>query len=368
VKVCFVATEYFGWGKYGGFGRLTRTLATNLARRNVETHVLMPKSSKEQPSYTLVDGVHVHAFLSKIATALGLNGVVEKLASEIDADIYHSEEASMWTYLSLRALPNAKHVITCQDPPIGEVWKKWRKSPYYPKTKHYWRLILVRKVYDEMRRRAIKGANLVCSQTRSHIPIIKSEYGLNHMPKFLPNPTEIPNHQPQKSTEPTILFLARWDPEKRPCLFFEIARKMPSFHFVCAGKSHNNALDVKLRRIAKEIPNLECPGHIDPKEALEKSWILVNCSAKESLPVSFLEACAYKCAIVSCNDPDGFASNFGIYIRDSVEDYVHAITYLIAHEDKLAERSEAGYKYVKETHELKKVVDQHLQLYRGLLN
>jgi hypothetical protein len=55
---------------------------------------------------------------------------------------------------------------------------------------------------------------------------------------------------------------------------------------------------------------------------IEGFIVSVVCSGAEGMAqlekdrsVSFLEACAYKCAILSCNNPDEFAENFGHYVR-----------------------------------------------------
>ena len=43
---------------------------------------------------------------------------------------------------------------------------------------------------------------------------------------------------------------------------------------------------------------------------------MINTAAREGLPAAFLEAAAYKCAILSSNNPDGFAENFGYHVKD----------------------------------------------------
>src|SRR5919109_1619178 len=40
MKICFVVNEFFGWGKYGGFGSATRMIATGLAANGVEGDVV----------------------------------------------------------------------------------------------------------------------------------------------------------------------------------------------------------------------------------------------------------------------------------------------------------------------------------------
>ena len=94
---------------------------------------------------------------------------------------------------------------------------------------------------------------------------------------------------------------------------------------------------------------------------------MVNCSTSECLPVSYLEASGYEQAIVSPNDPDGFASNFGLFIppklREVPEIYVQAIKRLLKN-NLWFTLGKLGRKYVEKTHELNKVIDQHLREYR----
>lgn len=223
-----------------------------------------------------------------------------------------------------------------------------------------------------MEKQSLRNADLVCSQTKYHIPIIKETFNLSYNPIHLPNPIEVPDSKLRKSEKPTVLFLARFDPVKRPWIFLQIAKQMPNVHFLMAGKSHDESYEKKIRGITERLPNIDCLGYIveeEKKQVLERSWVMLNCSLKEALPITFLEACAHKCAIVSCQNPDGFASNFGSYIKngEDVDEYIQALKSLVYDESKLKKMQQSGYDYVKETHELNKVVDKHLMVYRFLL-
>ena len=56
MKVCFVASQLFAWGKYGGFGSLTRTLGREMAKRGVEVSAVVPRRSG-QHSVEDLDGI-----------------------------------------------------------------------------------------------------------------------------------------------------------------------------------------------------------------------------------------------------------------------------------------------------------------------
>jgi len=200
---------------------------------------------------------------------------------------------------------------------------------------------------------------------------VKRMSGLDYLPTFLPNPVAIPNCKIEKNEEPTVLFLGRWDPIKRPDIMLKVAEKLPGVQFICCGVSNPEFKDYSEPLIEKaaKIRNVNYMGYVqsEKKDAvLNKSWILLNTSSRECLPVSFLEAGAYKMAIVSPNDPDNFASNFGYKIQDgkNVKEYVDAVTKLIADEE-WRERGKTARKYVQENHELNRVIDQHLQIYNS---
>ena len=375
MRVCFVANEIFAFGHYGGFGKLTRQIANGLIKRGVEVYVLTPKRSGDQRTIELLDNnIVVIGFpwrIKRLFSVVPLSKI--KLLYKLpEADIYHSEAPSIDSWLAMKHNPKAKHIITFQDPRFFDFEGRWgilsldlEKRRISEKYKYKLKFAL----FDRLVKRAVENADELYCQARYIIPKVVEMFDLDRLPTFLPNPVEIPKHKFHKKDEPTVLFLARWDLIKRPWIFFEIAKKMPTVHFICAGKSHDESLDKKLRNTARKIPNLECTGHVDPEGVLEKSWILVNCSVRECLPVSFLEACAYKCAIVSCNNPDNFASQFGSHIQngENVDEYVSAINHLISDEGNLKMLGQSAYNYVKKTHELKLVIDKHLEIYRRLI-
>jgi len=85
----------------------------------------------------------------------------------------------------------------------------------------------------------------------------------------------------------------------------------------------------------------------------------------ECLPVSFLEAAAHGCAILSFHDPDGFASNFGYHVVDG--DLDEGLRCLLE-DDAWRERGGRGFAYVTDVHELNRVIDLHLDAYEALLS
>jgi glycosyltransferase involved in cell wall biosynthesis len=109
-------------------------------------------------------------------------------------------------------------------------------------------------------------------------------------------------------------------------VFLELAAAFPAYRFVAVGRgsaSAESAHDAGLRKRYEGIPNLEIPGFInrftEPERMhalLCRAHVLVNTAAREGLPLTFLEAAAHGCAILSAVNPDGFAERFGIMVTD----------------------------------------------------
>lgn len=358
MKVCFVVSQIFAWGKYGGFGSLTRTIGSELAKRDIEVYAVVPRRKGQKPVEEL-EGITVLSFPPRYILAS------KKLYQSCDADIYHSEEPTIGTYIAMKAMPKRKHIITSQDPRDKNDWMV--EYCYYPLR----RKILFPLFYfyetNYLVNKAVRNADAVFCQANYIIPKVKSLYGLTKDPVFLPNPVDVPDKRFEKADEPTVCFLARWDKRKNPEIFFNLAKKFPDVNFIAIGKAHDVKWDKYLREKYSDIPNLEMPGFVSSEqknEILEKSWIMVNTATRECLPVAFLEATAFKCAILSSNNPDGFAENFGYHVKNN--DYATGLKFLLDN-DRWWERGEIGYEYVKETHELNKVIDLHISVHEKIL-
>jgi glycosyltransferase involved in cell wall biosynthesis len=290
-----------------------------------------------------------------------------KLYQRCAADIYHSEEPTIGTYLAQKAMPDRKHIVTSQDPRTTGDWLteyryfSLRQKGMFPLMYLYEKNTLVKK--------AVQNADAVYCQAKHIIPKTQSLYGLSAIPDFLPNPVQVPEEEFAKAKTPTVCFLARWDRRKRPEIFFNLAKKFPHVAFIAVGKAHDKRYDRYLRKKYAAIPNLEMTGFIDQfsseswKHILGKSWIVINTAARECLPVAFLEAAAFRCALLSGNNPDGFAENFGYHVHDG--NYAAGLDFLLG-SDRWRERGARGYEYVKKTHELDKVIDQHIDIYTAL--
>jgi glycosyltransferase involved in cell wall biosynthesis len=94
-------------------------------------------------------------------------------------------------------------------------------------------------------------------------------------------------------------------------------------------------------------------------QLLSDTWIFVSTAVREGLPLTFLEAAAYGCPIISRVDPDQFATRFGKQVHD--DDYAAALRGLLA--EAPLEKGRAAYHYVLETYETSRALAAHQEQY-----
>jgi hypothetical protein len=75
---------------------------------------------------------------------------------------------------------------------------------------------------------------------------------------------------------------------------------------------------------------------------LGDAWVLVISAARESRPLTFLDAAAYGCALLSAMNPDWWVSRFGQQVE--ADDFASGLRALMAASPA---KGRAAYEYVK---------------------
>lgn len=359
MHICLVCMEIFAWGKYGGFGRATRTIGSALTKRGIQVTAIVPRRSNQKSEETL-DGFRVLGF------PLFNQLQAYQLYQQVGADIYHSQEPSLNTWVAQKAQPNAKHIITFRDTRTAEDWDIEASLPTHNSIR-----VAFNRWYEDgpIVHDAVHTADELFAA--SHIVQQKAgeHYRLPKNPEFLPTPVKVPSIV-VKAKEPTVCFVARMDRRKRPELFFDLAEKFPNVHFIAVGKAHDPHYNSLLQEKASRIPNLEWKGFVDQfdgntlEELLSQSWIMVNTAQREGLPNAFIEAAAHRCAILSTVNPDSFSENYGYFAENT--SLADGLQWLLEN-NRWKERGEEGWSYVKDTFETNKAIDKHIQIYQELM-
>lgn len=362
LRICLIATELQGFGPYGGFGVLTYDLARGFAARGAEVYVTMPRRDGQAPVERL-GAVNVVSYKSPLYVGLGRARPYAGLYRALDADIYHSQEPSLGTALAQIGAPAKRHLVTFQDPRDLRDWSvEWahRNLRAYDLygfwLKYLWQT-----------GRAARNADATYCQAHYIRDKTRRMYFLRRPPGFLPNPVHLPTRTPVKASRPTVCYIGRWDERKRPELFFELATKFPEVDFIAVGAClMTPKRDRSLREQCARISNLSAPGWVDAEaraSVLERSWILVNTSTRECLPVTYLEAAAYRCAILSHGNADDFAKQFGYWARGGdLADFTNGLNWLLQ-DRRWQAAGEKAYIHVAQTYGYDAVIDQHLRTY-----
>jgi glycosyltransferase involved in cell wall biosynthesis len=360
MRICLISVEIFAWGKYGGFGRATRVIGAELAKRGVEVYAVVPRRAG-QGALEHLDGI----------TVLGFDRFrpwsAKQLLQSCDADVYHSCEPSLATCLALTAMPDRRHIVTLRDPRDFDDWRVEFAMPSLNK----WQVV-GNYLYESnpLVRATVRRVDAVYITAFSLASKAKQLYRLKKDPEWLPTPVKVPLRI-QKADTPTVCYLGRLDRRKRPGRFFDLAGRFPQVRFIAMGTSRDPHWERELRSRYASCPNIEFAGFIDqfssPRyaEILEQSWVIINPAVREGLPNAFLEAASYQCAILSAVDPDGFASRFGYRVTD--DDFASGLAFLLENE-KWRDRGLRGHEYVKQHFEVERAIASHVAAYHGALS
>ncbi len=359
LNICLLCMELFGFGSAGGFGRATRMIGRELARRGHRVTIVTRQSplSAERRTDFMLEGMRVRMYsprrpFSSLA-----------IYRDCQADVYHSQDASMATWLAMRAMPKARHVVTFRAPldradlRIDRVFGEsgWRGH-----------LMHRLQIDNPLVRRAVRStphryvaADCIAAKT-------VARFRLDAIPPLLPTPVDMPAGV-TKARRPTVCFIGRWHGIKQPEHFLRLAQQFPGVDFIAVGGAPELAIDRELRARYAGIANLEMPGIIDQfasgrlSEILGKSWVVVNTSLREGLPTTFIEAAAHRCAILSYLDPDAFASRFGRLAAPGM--LADGLAGLLAN-DAWRGLGEAGHRHVRDVYSVEAAIDRHIAAYR----
>jgi len=355
----------------------TRKLGTELAKHGLDVEAFITTADYKNRApigqYEVIDGVKVKT-LPRLRHKL-FHGKIY----ETDADIIHSESGPFDTWFTFKNNVGKPKLITVQDLRSYQERKRLYAlggEPHtiewsIPKPTH----IPISWLTWQTAKQNILHADLVACQAHLLENKVKSIFHYNKPTAYLPNFIDVPSYPTKKFDRPSIVFLGRLDHVKNPELMFHLARLAPDVDFYVLGKSHYKDRDNKYKEKYGNKKNVFLLGHQEGKvkeEILTKSWILLNTSFYECMPVSFLEALAHGCALLSTQNPDEYTKRFGYYTPLT---YLRSLTAeglldglrLLLKDDNWKVKGKLGYDQVQKFHNTQTEIQRHIQLYKRMV-
>lgn len=212
---------------------------------------------------------------------------------------------------------------------------------------------------------ALKQAAVVMVQNLEDIDSLRQTTGVDSA--CVPNG----HHLAPLAEQPRdgILWVGRSTHVKRPELFIELAKQIPSQRFVmvceqCSENRHYNRLVGE----AQQVSNIEFHKSVPFAKInsfFQCAKIFVNTSDFEGFPNTFVQACAAGTPILSLNtNPDGFLEKYkcGLCSKGNWADFVRHVTTLL--DSKIqSEYGQNGRKYAAENHDIEKIIEQYKKLF-----
>jgi len=187
----------------------------------------------------------------------------------------------------------------------------------------------------------------------------------------------IPNGQPllesDRKKRDTVLWVGRSTHLKRPELFIKLAKNFPdeTFTMICQEATGDRNYKSLLAE-AEEVDNLQFMKAVPfarVNSYFQQAKVFVNTSDSEGFPNTFIQACNCATPILSLNvNPDDFINrhNCGISCNADWQRMVDSLRDMLQ-EDRHLEMGANAKKYVRERHDLKKIIKQYKELFKELV-
>jgi glycosyltransferase involved in cell wall biosynthesis len=300
MKVCVVSLNLAAYfdahprSKYGGAEVQAAFVARALKDQGVDVHLVvadLPASVRvpypAESAFRTADGLPVLRFFHP-----RMSGIHAALA-RADADVYYQRNAGMLTGLVAHFARRHGRVF---------VYGAGSDSDFS------FRRVLIHGTRDRVMftyglRRAHgvvvqNGAQLSAAKRTVAVPLATISNGV------------LPVEGAPVDHDGAVLWAGGLRAVKRPNLFLELARRMPSREFVMVGGGTTTETEyaAATEREARAVPNLRLTGwlpHSDVIREIARASVVVNTSEYEGFPNVYLEAWNHGVPVVSFNDVDG---------------------------------------------------------------
>lgn len=220
----------------------------------------------------------------------------------------------------------------------------------------------------------IKLADVIVVQTKHQRNLLKDNYHKNGF--LIKMPFQISNKKIKKNLSvPIVLWVGSMAKVKQPELILELARRIPFLKFIIIGghSEENKSLFDDISKEAKKLENTDFLGVIPFSKIdkyFEEATLLVNTSAFEGFPHSFIQAWMNYIPIISLNaDPDDLLCQAGLGIRSRDFEKLVRDVVLLANDNELTYKiGLRGRDYVEREHDIRIIKSKYIDIINKLIN
>lgn len=351
VKVCFVAPAAYPLLRaapgrsHGGAEVDAWMIATELAA-DERFEVSMIVGEYGQSAEERVGGIGVlkSPGLSRRTGALGL----WRAMARADAEVYFRKGASLVTVVTAAFCRLRGRRFMFRSSNSGECDGTYIRG---------------RMVRGRLYRWALRQAEAVFVQNRSDVQAMADSVGVPAL--HVPNAHRL-DAAPPAAARRTVLWVGRNTPEKRPEKYVELAAAVPEQAFVMVC---NRSKDGEPLAAGPRPANLEFHEHVAFAEIgrlFAEAKVLVSTSVTEGFPNTFIQAGACGTAILSVRvDPDGMLAQGGCGVRCGEDGELAPALRGMLEGERYAEFGWRAREYVREHHDLAKVVERYKAVILG---
>lgn len=220
---------------------------------------------------------------------------------------------------------------------------------------------------------AMDRADQVVAQTDHQHAILGDVFGIDST--VVPNGYTLPASKRLRPAEQReyVLWVGSLDPDqKQPGRLVDLAERCPGVQFRLIGSDGDEAVERRITERAGALPNLQYEGFVPPDEIDERyrdAVALLNTSAYEGFPNTFLEAWRFGVPVLTLNEVlDGVLEREGIGRQAGTMDGLAETVERFWRDPELAgDVGAAGREYLQENYSLDRVVGEYGDIFADVI-
>lgn len=359
-RLCFLLGNYYEQVR-GGAEYQAYLLAEQLNKLGYDVHYIYLDNDKkfEKTLDIALHPVKKSNTVSRKWQRIVVDGVrIIRVLKKINPDVVYQRTGSAYTgAAAYYARRNHKKFI----------WHVALDLDVTPLSVSYSNYLSARTVEKRMLEWGMKNADVVIAQAMYQAEMLRVNYGIENA-MVIPNYHPAPSACIEKKEWPiNVIWIANIKPSKQPLLYLDLAdafKTEKNINFYMVGRMGQSLARAVYDRM-NEVKNVVYLSELSQAEVnalLERSHVLVNTSAHEGFPNTFIQAWMRKVPVISLKaDPDGVLEKEGIgYRSGSIDRMIQDCRMLIENRQMRNQMGEKAYRYAINNHSIdniRKIVD-----------